>query len=66
MRAEIIIVAVLAAEFNQLFGTPGVSADKRHGDAQTFGLLDLQRHFAVIVGKKNNFRRGLFDFGELR
>jgi hypothetical protein len=65
MRAEIIIVAVLAAEFHKLFRPPGIGADKRHGDAQPLGLLDLQRHFAVIVGQKNNIRLCFFDFGQL-
>ena len=63
MRAEIIIVAVLAAKFHKLFGSPGIGADKGHGDAKPLGLLDLQRHFAVIVGQEYDVRRSLFDFG---
>ena len=69
-RAEIHIALqdgrVDIAELEQLFGPPGIRADKRNRNAQTLGLLDLQRHFAVVVGQEDNVGIGFFDFGELR
>ena len=63
--AEVVAFAIRAAQLDQLGAAPGIAAQERDGDSQPVGLLDLQRHFAVIVGQEDHIRAGLFDLGQL-
>jgi len=35
-------------------------------DSQPLGLLNLQWHFAVVIGQEDKLWRGFLDFGQLR
>ena len=63
--AEVVALAVRAAQGDQLSAAPGVAAQERYGDSQALGLLDLQRDFAVIVGQEDHIGIGFFDLGQL-